>query len=125
MRAARSKVSVFTLFAVFAFMTMSHARAQDLKSKFLDNFANAIVVSAKCKAWKVNPKMVMPVMAFFKITTADISPGGADWTLFQQNIQSAQENINGLDGDAICDAAKGMFGPNGIVAPNFMIPARN
>lgn len=84
MRAARSKVSVFTLFAVFAFMTMSYARAQDLKSKFLDNFANAIVVSAKCKAWKVNPKMVMPVMAFFKITTADISPGGADWTFFSK-----------------------------------------
>jgi hypothetical protein len=104
---------------------MNRAEAQDLKSKFLDNFANAIVVGGRCKAWKVNPKMAMPVMAFFKITTADISPGGADWPLFQQDIQKAQENINALDDKAICDAAKGMFGPNGVVAPNLMIRARD
>jgi hypothetical protein len=37
----------------------------------------------------------------------------------------AQENINALDDKAICDAAKGMFGPNGVVAPNLMIRARD
>lgn len=41
-------------------LAMGHAQAQDLKSKFLDNFANAVAVDAKCKAWKVNSEMAKP-----------------------------------------------------------------
>lgn len=102
-------------------LVASSAAAQDLKGKFLDNFANAMVVGTKCTAWKINPEMAMPVMAFFHVTTADISPGGADWPLFQQDIQEAQENVNALDHDAICTAAEEMFGPKGVVARNLMI----
>jgi hypothetical protein len=106
----------------FSAILTGHASvAQDLKSKFLDNFANAIVMQAKCKAWKINSKMAMPVMAFFKITTADISPGGRDWNIFQRDIQQAQDNTNDLDQDSICEAAGEMFGPNGVVVPNLMI----
>ena len=69
--------------------------------------------------------MAMPVMKFLKITTDDISPGGADWPLFQQDIQEAQKNVNELDDDKICGVAALMFGPHGVVAPNLMIPTGN
>jgi hypothetical protein len=116
---------VRALAIVVACLATSNALAQDLKSKFLNNFANAIVAAGKCKAWKVNSEMVMPVMNFLKITTDDISPGGADWPLFQQDIQQAQENVKPLDDDEICTAAAKMFGPKGLIAPNLMIPTGN
>jgi hypothetical protein len=114
--AAQMKKHLLATVAVFSVAT-SHAPAQDLKSKFLNNFANAVVVAAACKAWKVNREMAVPAMRSLKITTDDISPGGADWPLFQQDIQEAQKNVNDLDHSKVCMLAALMFGPNGVVAP--------
>jgi hypothetical protein len=104
---------------------VSQAAAQEtLKNKFLDNLANAFVVAARCKDWKMNPPMVEPVMEFFHIKTQDISPGGPSWPEFQKNILAAQENSRTLGDEEMCVAAAAMFGSNGVVARNLMIRGR-
>jgi hypothetical protein len=60
------------------------------KSKFLGNFAGAMVVSFKCKSWKINTPEVELLMGYLHITTKDISPDGPDWPVFQQNMVRAE-----------------------------------
>jgi hypothetical protein len=118
------KKQLLAALAVFSAAT-SHALAQDRKTKFLNDFANAVVVGAACKAWKINREMAAQVMTSLNITTDDISPGGGDWPLFQQDVQEAQKNVNDLDHNKVCMLAPLMFGPNGVVARNLMIPTGN
>jgi hypothetical protein len=93
------------------------------KEKFLVNFAGAMVVSFKCKSWKINTSQVELMMAALHMTTKDISPGGSDWLVFQRSMLQAKSDTKDLDSDAMCNAAEGMFGPKGTFAPNLMIPA--
>jgi hypothetical protein len=97
---------------------------EPLKSKFLRNFAGAMVASHKCKSWKINEPQLGLLMGFLHMTTKDIGPGGADWAVFERNLLKAKTDTEALDANAMCQAAEGMFGPKGTVAPNLMAPAQ-
>ena len=94
-----------------------------LKSKFLANFAGAMVASRTCKSWKMNEPELGLLMGYLHITTKDISPGGSDWPVFQASLLKAKTDSEALDANAMCQAAEGLFGPKGTAAPNLMIPA--
>jgi hypothetical protein len=94
-----------------------------LKSKFLVNFAGAMVASRKCKSWKINEPELGVLMGYLHITTKDISPGGSEWPVFQESLLKAKTDTEALDANVMCQAAEGLFGPKGTAAPNLMIPA--
>jgi hypothetical protein len=94
-----------------------------LKSKFLANFAGAMVASRKCKSWKINEPELAVLMGYLHITTKDISPGGSEWPVFQESLLKAKTDTEALDANVMCQAAEGLFGPKGTAAPNLMIPA--
>jgi hypothetical protein len=94
-----------------------------LKGKFLGNFAGAMIASRKCKSWKINEPQLGLLMGYLHITTKDISPGGSEWPVFQENLLKAKTDTEALDANAMCQAAEGLFGPKGTAAPDLMIPA--
>ena len=93
------------------------------REKFLVNFAGAMVLTFKCKSWKINTSQVELMMELLHMTTKDISPDGPDWLVFQRSMRQARSETKDLDAKATCDAAEGMFGPKGTFAPNLMIPS--
>ena len=82
-----------------------------------------MVASRKCKSWKINEPELGLLMGYLHITTKDISPGGSEWPVFQENLLKAKTDTEAFDANAMCQAAEGMFGPKGTAAPNLMIPA--
>ena len=120
LRVATTTAFTLSLTASFAIVAQEQ---ETPKSKFLGNFAGAMVASFKCKSWKINTPEVGLLMGYLHITTKDISPDGPDWPVFQQNMLRAENDTKDLDANAMCSAAEGMFGPKGTVAPNLMIPA--
>jgi hypothetical protein len=121
------KLPVAMTTAIILGLTASNALiAQDQgqsREKFLVNFAGAMVVSFKCKLWKINTSQVELIMGSLHMTTKDISPGGSNWLVFQRSMLQAKSDTKDLDANAMCNAAEGMFGPKGTFAPNLMIPA--
>ena len=118
---------VGTTMALILGLTASNAvvaeEQEALKGKFLGNFAGAMVASRKCKSWKINEPELGLLMGYLHITTKDISPGGSEWPVFQENLLKAKTDTEAFDANAMCQAAEGMFGPKGTAAPNLMIPA--
>jgi hypothetical protein len=118
---------VGTTMALILGLTASNAvvaeEQEALKGKFLGNFAGAMVASRKCKSWKINEPELGLLMGYLHITTKDISPGGSEWPVFQENLFKAKTDTEAFDANAMCQAAEGMFGPKGTAAPNLMIPA--
>ena len=93
------------------------------KEKFLVNFAGAMVLTFKCKSWKINTSQAELMMGLLHMTTKDISPDGPDRLVFRRSMLQAKSATKDLDAKATCDAAEGMFGPKGTFAPNLMVPA--
>ncbi|HXD13504.1 MAG TPA: hypothetical protein VNU65_04940 [Xanthobacteraceae bacterium] len=118
---------VGTTTALILGLTASNAvvaeEQEALKGKFLGNFAGAMVASRKCKSWKINEPELGLLMGYLHITTKDISPGGSEWPVFQENLLKAKTDTEAFDANTMCQAAEGMFGPKGTAAPNLMIPA--
>jgi hypothetical protein len=96
---------------------------EQLKTKFLTNFAGAMVASRKCKSWKINETQLGLLMGYLHITTKDISPGGSEWAAFEENLLKAKTDTEAFDANSMCQAAEGMFGPKGTAAPGLMTPA--
>jgi hypothetical protein len=121
------KLLVGTTTALLLGLTASNAivaqEQETLKGKFLRNFAGAMVASRKCKSWKISEPQLGLLMGYLHITTKDISPGGSEWPVFQENLLKAKTDTEALDANAMCQAAEGMFGPKGTAAPDLMIPA--
>jgi hypothetical protein len=124
-RTVLKKLLVATITAFLALTASNAVIAQEQgqpKEKFLVNFAAAMVLTFKCKSWKINASQVELLMGLLRMTTKDISPGGSDWLVFRRSMLQAKSDTKDLDAKAMCDAAEGMFGPKGTFAPNLMVP---